>query len=152
MAKRADATQDATVEVGDLRFDLNNPRMPTELFDDEDKHIRYLIDEFDVEELLPWILSSGWIDYEPLIAERGTNLVYEGNRRLAALRLIQDAGLRRRMNYRLPTINNTQPAPETVRVRFVLVGKKHGVSLHSNTSTDRSNGTPSQKRSMLPNG
>ncbi len=129
MAARSAATvsgpaQDALVKVDDLKFDLDNPRMPTELFETGDDVVRYLVDEFDVEELVQSILSSGWIDYEPLIAEQGSNLVYEGNRRLAALRLIRDPSLRRRMNYRLPAVNDTRPPPDAVRVRFVADRKE----------------------------
>jgi hypothetical protein len=110
---------DVPVDIGSLRFDIQNPRIPNELFDSEDDVIRYLIDEYDVEELVQSILSSGWIDFEPLVAEEDTNIVYEGNRRLAALRLISDADLRTRMNYRLPVIAAPKTPPTEVRVRFV---------------------------------
>ena len=113
------AQQDRMVDVDDLKFDLQNPRIPTEFFQNEDEAAKYLLDEYDVEELVKSILSSGWIDYEPLIVEQNTNIVYEGNRRLAALRLIRLAGLRHNLDYRLPDIENPQAAPEKVRVRFV---------------------------------
>jgi len=110
---------DEPVEVGALRFDTENPRIPTETFNTEDEVIRYLIDEYDVEELVQSILSSGWIDFEPLVAQRETNIVYEGNRRLAALRLIVDADLRARMNYRLPIVAAPKTPPREIRVRYV---------------------------------
>lgn len=122
MAKHAANTQSATdtpVKVANLQFDLQNPRMPNEKFDSEDDIIRYLIDEFDIEEIVQSILYSGWIDYEPLVVNKSTNVVYEGNRRLAALRLITDPALRERVNYRLPAFNKTVTPPSEVRVRFV---------------------------------
>jgi hypothetical protein len=110
---------DAKAKVADLRFDRENPRMPNVMLRDDDEVVRHLIDEFDVEELVQSILSSGWIDYEPLIIHRSTKTVYEGNRRLAALRLISDEGLRSRVGYRLPVVDNPAQPPKEVRVRYV---------------------------------
>jgi hypothetical protein len=113
------AEQDMLVQVSDLRFDRENPRMPNVPLEDDDEVVSHLIDEFDVDELVQSILSSGWIDYEPLIVQRETNVVFEGNRRLAALRLIGDAALRTRVGYTLPTIGDAKPPPSSVRVRYV---------------------------------
>lgn len=111
--------QDRMVPVSDLRFDRDNPRMPNVLLKDDDEVVRQLVADFDVEELVQSILSSGWIDYEPLIVERNTNVVFEGNRRLAALRLIRDEVLRERVGYRLPVVDNAKVPPDKVRVRYV---------------------------------
>lgn len=120
-ARRANVSSeaDAKAKVADLRFDKDNPRMPNVMLKDDDEVVRHLIEEFDVEELVQSILSSGWIDYEPLIVHRETSTVYEGNRRLAALRLITDRDLRDRIGYRLPVVENAALAPEEVRVRYV---------------------------------
>lgn len=125
--KKADPTvrpqvvtdQDDPVLVKDLEFDRHNPRMPDSKFDSDDDYVRHLVDDFDVDELVQSILSSGWIDYEPLIVEAKTNVVYEGNRRLAALKLIADPKLRRSIGYKLPEIPRPQSPPERVRVRYV---------------------------------
>jgi hypothetical protein len=111
--------QDVLVALSDLRFDRENPRMPNVLLKDDDEAVRHLIDNFDVEELVQSILSSGWIDYEPLIVQRDSNIVFEGNRRLTALRLIGDKALRDRVSYILPAIDGAKPLPELVRVRYV---------------------------------
>ena len=111
--------QDVLVAVSDLCFDRENPRMPDALLENEDEAVRHLIDDFDVEELVQSILASGWIDYEPLIVQRQTNIVFEGNRRLAALRLITDTALRRRIGYSLPNIDGARTPPNHVRVRYV---------------------------------
>jgi hypothetical protein len=110
---------DTFVNVDDLRIDPQNPRIPNEHFDNEDDIIKFLIEQFDVEELVQSILYSGWIDYEPLIADQTTNVVYEGNRRLAALRLIQDPSLRQRVRYDLPPFEHAHTPPTAIRVRFV---------------------------------
>jgi len=46
--------------------------------------------------------------------------VIEGNRRLAALRLIEDDGLRKAVGYTLPKVDPIDPNahPETVSVRY----------------------------------
>jgi hypothetical protein len=113
------AEQDVLVAVVDLRFDREKPRMPNVLLEDDEATVRHLLDDFDVEELVQSILASGWIDYEPLIVQRGTNVVFEGNRRLAALRLIGDTAFRERVGYSLPTVDDAKPPPERVRARYV---------------------------------
>ena len=113
------ASDDVMVPVADLHLDPQNPRVVTEKFRSEVEAISHLRDHCDVDELVQSILSSGWIDFEPLIVERDTDIVYEGNRRLAALRLITDSGLRQTLNYQLPDIGNVHETPTQVRVRYV---------------------------------
>lgn len=120
----APAEKDTLVKVSGLRFDRDNPRMPNILLKDDDEAVRHLVEDFDVEELVQSILSSGWIDYEPLIVQRGTEIVFEGNRRLAALRLIREKALRDRIGYRLPVIASPRAAPDEVRVRYVADRKE----------------------------
>ena len=116
-----------------LHLDLQNPRVPDEAFENEDTVLEYLVDHADVDELVQSILSSGWLDYEPLIVLEGSNVVLEGNRRLAALRIISDAGLRGRLKIELPTATNASATPDYVRIRRVksrsdardFIGFKH---------------------------
>ncbi len=117
----------------DLRFDLNNPRFIDQEFKDEIDVIQYLYDRVDVDELIQSILSAGYIDFEPIIVQRKTNVVLEGNRRLAALRLISREDLRKKLNVVLPNIASPKSLPERVRVHWVndraeardYVGFKH---------------------------
>ncbi len=81
-------------------------------FKDREDIIQHLVDEADVNELVQSILSAGYVDYEPLIVERKTNVVLEGNRRLAAVHLIADAALRKRVKYDLPEIESAHKAAE----------------------------------------
>jgi hypothetical protein len=116
-----------------LHLDTMNPRIPDEEFENEETVLEYLLDHADVDELVQSILSSGWLDYEPLIVLEGSNVVLEGNRRLAALRIISDGGLRERLKIQLPAIENPAAAPEYVRIRRVksrseardFIGFKH---------------------------
>jgi hypothetical protein len=103
----------------DLKFDLKNPRFIDQQFKDEMEIIQYLYDHADVDELIQSILSAGYIDFEPLIVQRDTDIVFEGNRRLAALRLIQNDATRETLKITLPDIANPKPLPNRVRVRLV---------------------------------
>jgi hypothetical protein len=123
------------VDPNDLKLDLHNPRMAEMEFQDEEQVLRHLIKEYDVDELVLSILTAGWLDYEPLIVERPTNTVIEGNRRLAALRLINDGTLREKVNYSLPETEgaHADSSPNLISVRYaddrkdayVYIGFKH---------------------------
>lgn len=121
------------VAPGDLHFDRENPRFVDIGFSDEIDIVRELYEQADVDELIQSILSASYIDFEPLIVLRDGNIVLEGNRRLAALRLISDETLRKKLKINLPTIDNPKPLPEQVRVLIVehrddarsFIGFKH---------------------------
>ena len=127
------ATQ--SVPPAELQLDGSNPRIVDADFADEDEVISHLLVEYDVDELVVSILTAGWLDYEPLLAEEGSNVVFEGNRRLAALKLISDTALRDRLGYKLPDIVDVHPnsEPEAISVRYaknrsdanVYIGFKH---------------------------
>jgi len=116
-----------------LHLDLMNPRVPDEAFASEDEVLEYLLDHADVDELVQSILGSGWLDYEPLIVLGEGNVVLEGNRRLAALRIISDAALRERLKIGLSSQPGPASIPSHVRIRRVqsrneardFIGFKH---------------------------
>lgn len=116
-----------------LHFDRENPRFVDLGFSDEVDIVRELYEQADVDELVQSILSAGYIDFEPLIVLRNANIVLEGNRRLAALRLIADESLRKKLKINLPAIEDPKPLPERVRVLLVdhrddarsFIGFKH---------------------------
>ncbi len=138
-AKKATASaappraEDVFVAPSKLQFDLDNPRFVDGQFGTEEEIVEHLVNEADVNELVQSILSAGYVDYEPLIVLQKSNVVLEGNRRLAALRLISSADLRRTVKYTLPDIESPMPSPATVRVRYVkdrsearsFIGFKH---------------------------
>lgn len=137
MVKKPEPKLDPSVEQvapSALKLDLRNHRMAEMEFADEAEVVTHLVQEYDVNELVLSILTAGWLDYEPLIAQRdGT--VLEGNRRLAALRLIDHADLREQVGYNLPKVEVEHPRahPKTVSVRYsdsreaayVYIGFKH---------------------------
>lgn len=86
------------VAMSCLRFDRQNPRLAefdlTESSTDKEI-IKLLWQTMDVRELVMSIAASGFLSHEPLIVaqEHKQYVVIEGNRRLAAARLLTDAGL-----------------------------------------------------------
>lgn len=83
----------ATMPVSELSFDVENPRLVefglTTASTEKDV-IRILWDDMDVAELTLSIAANGFFHHEPLIIaqERGKYVVIEGNRRLAAVKLL----------------------------------------------------------------
>jgi hypothetical protein len=117
---QASAGQDETFEPHRfLHFDQHNPRSGDQVFANEDEVIQYLIQNADVDELVTSMQSAGWVDFEPLIVQENTLIVLEGNRRLAALRLLSDEGTRNRLGYKVPNDGSTPSLPENIRVRWV---------------------------------
>jgi hypothetical protein len=79
-----------SVKLDQLDFDPENPRFIT-TFDDQTKMFRHLVTDIGVEDLLQSISASGLIDGDPIIVRNGEDeryFVIEGNRRLAALKLL----------------------------------------------------------------
>ncbi|MFB4385850.1 hypothetical protein RAC79_21815 [Agrobacterium sp. LR_9] len=99
----------AKVEVSKLSFDQSNPRyssdkgMPHET--DEDI-VTFLNETSDLGELLQSISTSGYVDIEPLIVlgQDEKLIVLEGNRRLAALRVLSDPTLAARCGINAPPV------------------------------------------------
>ena len=81
------------ISINDLHFDRKNPRLAEYGVTDESSEseiISILWNEMDIRELIQSICASGFFPHEPLIVskENDNNIVIEGNRRLAALRII----------------------------------------------------------------
>lgn len=112
---RADEFEDPK----NLKLDLQNPRSPEDAFDSEEDVLAYLVDHADVDELIQAILSSGWHDYEALIVLGDENVVLEGNRRLAALRILADTDLRARLKIEINEPVGPDALPNAVRIRRV---------------------------------
>lgn len=129
----APQASDEFIHPSELSLDLKNPRMPDAHFDDDGQAIAYLADHADVSELVQSIATSGWYDYEPLIVLEDSKVVIEGNRRLAALRLIADPVLATSLGVAIPEPLHANSEPVEVRVRLVkhrrdardFIGFKH---------------------------
>lgn len=87
-----------TIKLNNLKFDEQNPRLPMRLqgVTDENKVIDYMVKYGNVTELMLSIGETGYSEAEPLlVVKEGTDkyIVVEGNRRLAALKLLNDPEL-----------------------------------------------------------
>lgn len=97
------------IQVSDLHFDVSNPRLAeygvTRSTKEEDI-LAILWDAMDVRELVQSIAASGYFDHEPLIVveERGKHVVVEGNRRLAAVKVLVNGNAPGDAKWELPKI------------------------------------------------
>lgn len=82
----------------ELSFDANNPRLGAENMS-QDEILERLWRNFAVDEIAMSVAANGFFGYEPIfvINEGGMKVVVEGNRRLAAVRLLTDANARTKL-------------------------------------------------------
>jgi len=110
------------IPVSELFFDFRNPRLIefTEINGQtsEEQIIKTLWEAMDVRELVLSITASGYFENEPLIVSRetGRNIVIEGNRRLAAVKVILEPEL---INAEIPDVD--QPIKESLRELPVMI-------------------------------
>lgn len=81
------------IDLEKLLFDPQNPRLPKKLqgATDENKIIDYMVKYGNIIELMSSIAETNYSDAEPLLVTsntKGAYIVIEGNRRLAALKLL----------------------------------------------------------------
>lgn len=86
------AIEPKEVEIKNLLFDPHNPRLPELLGKSQKEIFRFLVDDIGIDDVLQSIAASGVIKGDPIIARKaereGQYYVIEGNRRLAALKLL----------------------------------------------------------------
>lgn len=95
------------IPVDFLSFDPINPRLISNPEDNSKTDIEIictLSDRADLGELLESIATAGYKDIEPLVVVKGVNtyVVLEGNRRLAAIRLLRDPKLAKECRISIP--------------------------------------------------
>lgn len=80
------------VNLEDLFLDPQNPRLPTSISRSQQDMLTYLAKYTSIEDLMNAIAENNYFAGEPLIAfkESGKYYVVEGNRRLTALKLIDN--------------------------------------------------------------
>lgn len=102
----ADTTEVTRLPTKCLRLDRRNPRLVefgVTGNTPEKEIVEILWDTMDVQELVQSIAASGYFEHEPLIVveEGGKRVVIEGNRRLAAVRVLLDNHLADAVNCRI---------------------------------------------------
>lgn len=98
--------------VSDLHFDHENPRLSEygiTTRTSEDDILSILWNSMDVNELVQSIAASGFFIFEPLFVakENGKNVVIEGNRRLAAVKVLLNDKLSKEKGWNVPILPNT---------------------------------------------
>lgn len=99
------------MSVSELTFDYRNPRL-TEFglhsATPETAIIRILWDAMDVRELVMSISAGGFFRQEPLVVadEGGKNVVIEGNRRLAAVKLLLEPSLAEKLELSVKNLDD----------------------------------------------
>lgn len=117
--------------VAKLEFDPENPRLTADLEVDPTSDVdvvRFMDRWADLGELLQSISTSGYVDVEPLIVmsietqAASRMIVLEGNRRLAALKVLRDPKLAAAAEITVPDMAaELRPSLETVTVYRVAV-------------------------------
>ncbi|MDC8449603.1 MAG: hypothetical protein LV473_14765 [Nitrospira sp.] len=100
------------MSVRTLHFDWKNPRLAEYGISKEtkdDEILSVLWKTMDVRELVQSIAASGYFSHEPLIVARedGKNIVIEGNRRLAAVKVLLNPEVDKDNGWEIPTITPT---------------------------------------------
>jgi hypothetical protein len=99
----------AKVPTKFLDFDPHNPRLIEDGIKEPNaaQIIQVLAEGSDLSELVASIAANGYIDIEPLIVQRtGRQFrVLEGNRRLAAIRILQSPALATGTGITVPTVS-----------------------------------------------
>jgi len=91
------------VLVSDLLLDHRNPRLPLEAISfDQYELCRLMEEDFQLEPIGTSLADNGYFQEEPLIGtlENGQIIIVEGNRRLAALKLLTQEKFRKRSENR----------------------------------------------------
>lgn len=103
------------LSISKLLFDDSNPRLAEYGITDSASQfdlLKTLWEEMAVEEVAASIAHSGFFEHEPLFVEKASGdkyVVIEGNRRLAAVKLLVDADLRSKLRATdLPAISPEQ--------------------------------------------
>ena len=133
-----DADKIVPIRVSELAFDLRNPRLPEYGVADDSEEVdvlRLLWEAMDVKELAMSIAASGFFRHEPLIVaqENGRNVVIEGNRRLAAVKLLLNPASVEELAPHVPAISRAEKAaletlptvPATRESAWRFLGFKH---------------------------
>ena len=84
------------LSVADLHLDPENPRLPERLKNAPEKDVlNWMLSDATLVDLMASIAENGFFNGEPIliVEEGGKQVVVEGNRRLASIKLLANPGL-----------------------------------------------------------
>lgn len=117
-------------KTANLALDLDNPRFGLKKAEGEGEALGLLVERGKLGELWNSITSQGWVDLEPMVciekeAEPGKFIVLEGNRRLAAIKILLDPSkLEKKYQSRVPAIVD-ELRDELDEIEIVVVDERH---------------------------
>jgi ParB-like chromosome segregation protein Spo0J len=105
-------TQSEMVKLTKLKLDPKNPRLPESVARDQASMLNYIAETTSIEELMSAIAANDYFAGEPLIVvpnndPEETFTVVEGNRRLCAVKLLNDPTLFAKRGERLVELTKT---------------------------------------------
>ena len=88
----------SNVKINDLLLDPENPRLPESIDRDQQSMLDHIAETTTIEELMEAIAENNFFQGEPIIVvpdqkNKGKYLVVEGNRRLTAVKLLNDPAI-----------------------------------------------------------
>ncbi|WP_080708462.1 ParB/RepB/Spo0J family partition protein [Aeromonas hydrophila] len=113
-----------------LLLDVSNPRLfnggHISSNSTQDELVKELADTADLKELIESIAENGYLSIEPLIVMEKDDkyVVLEGNRRLAAIKLLRDRELARRCRVSIPDILKPEVEGSLAEVSAYLVSNE----------------------------
>ena len=112
----------------DLYLDPQNPRIGREKFclENQENILDWLWRNKSVNELVDSILENGYWEHEELFAtdEDGHKIVVEGNRRLAACKIISDPDLRETLGIQLDRVPSRQVLDSIEKLPVILASRE----------------------------
>ena len=122
-----------SMPVDHLNFDCHSARLvefEVTCKTTDEEMIQFLWDTMNVHELVLSIAASGFFPHEALIVakEAGKNIVIEGNRRLAAVRVLVEPGLVDSRHVTIPKLS--KDARESLNELPVLIGTRRDYWCH----------------------
>lgn len=121
-----------SVNISELIFDPKNPRLPQNLqgVRDEKKIIEYMVGYGNILELMESIAETGYSDAEPLLVvkdKKDKYIVVEGNRRLAAVKLLNNPGLSELRKKVISEIVENASVEAPVNIPCVIYEKRESI-------------------------
>lgn len=110
------------LNINQIKLDKENPRLPETVARNEEEIIKYLASKTAIEDLMFSIGVNGFFPGEAIIVtpeKHDSYIVLEGNRRLVALRLLQNPGLADNIRSVRRSSEESIHRPETIPAHIV---------------------------------